>query len=88
MIGICIPVPEIHYGHEVNITVTSGNQLYLYKMEVFEFLNKQGKSTDTIIDLFSALKSKIEHYDNSWELLQVFAPEGEKNEVKVLFRKR
>lgn len=88
MSGICIPIPEIRSGQQANITVTSTNSVQQYKLETFDCSVEGNRKADTSELLFHVLKNKIEQYDKSWELLQVFAPEGENYEVKVLFRKR
>ena len=85
---LCIPVPEIHGGQNTVIMVTSPDQDNVYKLEVFDCKPKSDKKLNANDYIFKTLKNKIEHYDNSWELIQVFAPEGDNIEVRVLFRKR
>jgi hypothetical protein len=84
---ICIPIPEITSGQNPNITVSSGNITQFYKLETFDCSAENKTTNETFGTMFVALKSKIENYDKSWELIQVFVPENESMQVKVLFRK-
>lgn len=90
MSDICIPLPELIGGQkaEIKVKLYSENMQTEYRVEVFT-ADRSEKNQDLTNDVvFKSLKEYIDNYDKSWELIQVFAPQGEKNEIKVLYRKR
>lgn len=86
---ICIPLPKVKGGQKAEITVKMPDSSINYRVECFAF-----HSDNEVVEIsynekiYYSLKDKIEHYDGKWELLQVFAPEGEDNLIKVLYRQR
>lgn len=88
---ICIPLPKVKGGQKAEITVRmpNGEQMVNYRVECFSFNNGGDDENKPYNEkIYHSLKDKIEHYDGKWELLQVFAPEGSDNLIKVLYRQR
>ncbi len=86
---ICIPLPKFKGGQKADITVKLPDNSYNYRVECFSIEHGNeaiGKSHNEKI--YHTLKHKIEQYDSKWELLQVFAPEGDDNLIKILYRQR
>lgn len=89
---ICIPLPKVKGGQKAEITVRlqGEDKAQNYRVECFTFEKSDhpDKNHEYNEQIYLSLKDKIEHYDGKWELLQVFAPEGEDNLIKVLYRQR
>lgn len=89
---ICIPLPQVKGGQKADISVSipGEEKTQIYRVECFSFEKSDQQDSNYRYNeqIFLSLKDKIEHYDGKWELLQVFAPEGKNNLIKVLYRQR
>ncbi len=88
---ICIPLPVMKDGQkaEISILLPEKEETVTYRIEAYSFRNnKLTWTTQNNNDIYNSLKRKIDHYDAKWELLQINAPEGDNNLIKVLYRKR
>lgn len=90
---ICIPVP--HFGErqiaEVEVTVNGKKKRYNFRVESFPWIsgkeNVENELSDTELKI-NNLRSLLENYDDSWELVQIFTPNENASHIQVLFRQR
>ena len=81
---ICIHVPSLHKEQtvEVEVTVNGRKRLMNYRVESFDW-TLGGQDLGGRIE---RLRTMIDAYDSSWELVQIGIPDGYL--VPVMFRQR
>ncbi|MBN1116413.1 MAG: hypothetical protein JXA77_04385 [Bacteroidales bacterium] len=87
---ICIPIKDFGKDKQINIVIEYPNSEKndVFKLEVFsckDGAENKKKAEDVV---FNKLKFQIDNYDRNWEVVQVSPPQGEENNIVVLFRKR
>ena len=81
---ICIHVPSLRENQtvDVEVTVNGEKQLMNYRVESIDW-TAGGRDITTRI---AYLRTRINEYDEGWELVQIGIPDGDV--VPVMFRRR
>ncbi len=81
---ICIHVPSLRENQtvDVEVTVNGETQLMNYRVESIDWTQGGRDITGRI----AYLRSRINGYDEGWELVQIGIPDGDM--VPVMFRRR
>lgn len=81
---ICIHVPSLRENQtvDVEVTVNGEKQLMNYRVESIDWTQGGRDITSRI----AYLRSRINGYDEGWELVQIGIPDGDV--VPVMFRRR
>ena len=92
---ICIPIP--HFGEhqiaEVEVTVNGKKKKYNYRVESFPWGVEDNDKiqldnlSETQIRI-NHLRELLDHYDDVWEIVQIFNPNEHAKHIQVLFRQR
>jgi len=92
---LCIPIPGFGENEiaELHLKVGDKNISYDFRVESFPWdiedeLNGDNDELTTSLARISRLKTSIENYDKSWELIQIFTPANTSKYIQVLYRKR
>ena len=93
MSEICVPIP--HFAGkdiaEVEVKIGESKTRLNFRLESFPWHSdedlKDEKQHAPEAKILS-LKSMIESYDKSWELVQILTPSSGANHIQVLFRQR
>ena len=91
---LCVPLPVLEENQVAELEVTIGNkkERYNFRVESFKWLRDENTSLDSQLDIttkrIEKLKSSIEGYDKSWEIIQIYTPAAGANYIQVLFRKK
>jgi hypothetical protein len=92
---LCVPIPFFKENQvaEVSVTVNGKKREYHFKVESFPWRADEMKSlaqdrlTETALKV-QRLKSAIENYDKSWEIVQIYTPSSGSEYIQVLFRQK
>ncbi|HEX2395798.1 MAG TPA: hypothetical protein VHI78_10650 [Bacteroidales bacterium] len=92
---ICIPIPYLREQEiaEVEVTLAGKKLRYSFRVESFpweigeEFASLADPLEKSLARIYK-LKNAIESYDKSWELIQIFNPDGHADHIHVLYRKK
>ena len=81
---ICIHVPSLRQNQtvDVEVTINGEKQLMNYRVESFDWT----QGGQDIGGRIAFLRSKINGYEEGWELVQIGVPDGDL--VPVMFRRR
>ncbi len=87
MNDICIPIPRLQeqQAAEMELRVAGEKMRFNFRVEVFPWQDDQEMEIEPRI---SSLKSNIENYDKSWQLVQIYNPRPNAKFIQVLFRQR
>ncbi len=87
MNDICIPIPRLQeqQAAEMEVKISGEKMRFNFRVEVFPWQDDQEMEIEPRI---SSLKSNIENYDKSWELVQIYNPRPNAKFIQVLFRQR
>ncbi len=88
MKDVNIPLPEFLEQQiaEIEVKINGKKRQYNFRVESFRW--EPETETFTIEQKISRLKTLIDQYDDSWELIQIFKPKEDSKFVQVLFRQR
>jgi hypothetical protein len=85
---ISIPLPDFLDKQiaEIEVKINGKKRLFNFKVEAFRWEpDNEVWLTD---DRIKMLQQRIETYDKSWELIQIFRPKDDSKFVQVLFRQK
>ena len=92
---LCIPIPGFGENEIAELTLKVGDRKFSYDFRVESFpwdaedeLNGESDEISRSLARISRLKSAIEKYDKSWELIQIFTPTHSSKFIQVLYRKK
>lgn len=92
---LCIPIPGFGENEIAELHLKVGDKKISYDFRVESFpwdvddeLNGDNDELTASLARISRLKSAIENYDKSWELIQIFTPADSSKFIQVLYRKR
>lgn len=92
---LCIPIPGFGENEiaELHLKVGDKKVSYDFRVESFPWdiedeLNETNDEVTTSLARISRLRSAIEGYDKSWELIQIFTPANDSKYIQVLYRKK
>lgn len=92
---LCIPIPGFGENEiaELHLKVGDKKVSYDFRVESFPWdvedeLNETNDELTTSLARISRLRSAIESYDKSWELIQIFTPANDSKYIQVLYRKK
>ncbi|MBT5527864.1 MAG: hypothetical protein HOK35_01765 [Cytophagia bacterium] len=91
---LCVPLPVLEENQVAELEVTIGDkkERYNFRVESFKWLRDEKASLDSQLDFttkrIEKLKSSIEGYDKTWEIIQIYTPSPGANFIQVLFRKK
>ncbi|MCB8995547.1 MAG: hypothetical protein H6538_08060 [Bacteroidales bacterium] len=95
MKDLCIPVPGFGYNQSAEIILKIGGneQRIDFRLESFPWKSEKDEvhgDDEVSISLFriERLKKAIKEYDSDWELIQIFTPAGDAENIQVLYRKK
>lgn len=89
MNDVCIPIPRLaaEQAAMVEVTVAGERKKFNYRLESFEWQAATSQAVGSASNVLR-LKSQIESYDKSWELIQIYNPGPRDSHIHVLFRQR
>lgn len=93
MSEICVPIPHFAGNQiaEVEVKIGESKTKLNFRLESFPWHSdeelKEERHQVSEAKILS-LKSMIESYDKSWELVQILTPSAGANHIQVLFRQR
>lgn len=92
---LCIPVPGFGENEIAELHLKVGDKKISYDFRVESFpwdiddeLNGDSDELSRSLARISRLKSAIEAYDKTWELIQIFTPASTSKYIQVLYRKK
>jgi hypothetical protein len=95
MKDLCIPIPGFGENEIAELHLKVGDQKISYDFRVESFpwdiddeLNGNSDEITQSLARISRLKSAIQNYDKSWELIQIFTPADHASYIQVLYRKK
>ncbi len=90
---LCVPIPDFGDAEFAEIILKVGikNVKYNYRVVSFpwnEIPNKEEYHDDLELSLarIQVLRESIESYDAKWELIQIFTPSENAENIQVLYR--
>ena len=93
MKALTLPLPKNTDDEIIEIALSVGKdkKKYNFRLESFlweveDELQNVKDSTSVSLAKISRLKKSIESYDSSWELVQIFAPSGKSDRIRVLYK--
>ncbi len=88
MKDINIPLPDFIEKQiaEIEVTINGKKRRYNFRVESFQW--EPAAEKWTVGQKIERLREKIESYDKSWELIQIFKPKEDSKFVQVLFREK
>jgi hypothetical protein len=88
MKDINIPLPDFIEKQiaEIEVTINGKKRHYNFRVESFQWEPEAEKWT--VDQKIERLREKIESYNKSWELIQIFKPKEDSKFVQVLFREK
>lgn len=92
MQDLTIPLPNFLEEQiaEVEVKINGKKRRYNFRVESFpweESINNSDEK-DIISSKIENLRKELENYSKDWELIQIFAPRENSNNIQVLFRQR
>lgn len=88
MKDVSIPLPDFLEKQiaEIEVTINGKKRRYNFRVESFQWEPEAEKWT--VDQKIERLREKIENYNKSWELIQIFKPKEDSKFVQVLFREK
>jgi hypothetical protein len=94
MHDICVPSPHFNDNEIAEVEVKVGNKKSSFSFRIESFLWQSSDSGFSelspvpIEQKIAQLRSNIESYDKSWELVQIFTPPQGSKYIHVMFRQK
>ena len=95
MKDLCIPIPGFGENEIAELQLKVGDQKISYDFRVESFpwdvedeLNGDSDEITRSLARISRLRTAIQNYDRSWELIQIFTPANHASYIQVLYRKK
>ena len=90
---ICIPIPHFgdHQIAEVEVTVNGKKKQFNFRVESFPWAVENTEFTSSLSQTeqkVNKLRSLLEEYDDSWEIVQIYTPREGSDHIQVLFRQK
>lgn len=88
MKDVSIPLPDFLEKQiaEIEVTINGKKRRYNFRVESFRW--EPEAEAWTVDQKIDRLREKIESYNKSWELIQIFKPKEDSKFVQVLFREK
>lgn len=80
---ILIPDLGTEQNIEIDVRINGRKKTMQYRVELVQWEGSKDKPTDR----FTTIKHHIDHYDKSWELVEIGTPDN-KNKIPLMFRKK
>ena len=95
MKDLCIPIPGFGENEIAELHLKVGDQKISFDFRVESFpwdvedeLNGNSDEITRSLARISRLRTAIQNYDKSWELIQIFTPADHASYIQVLYRKK
>ena len=95
MKDLCIPIPGFGENEIAELQLKVGDRKISYDFRVESFpwdvedeLNGDSDEITRSLARISRLRTAIQNYDRSWELIQIFTPANHASYIQVLYRKK
>ncbi|HSH50754.1 MAG TPA: hypothetical protein VK982_03425 [Bacteroidales bacterium] len=92
---LCIPIPGFGEDEIAELHLKVGDRKISYDFRVESFpwdiddeLNGNDDEITRSLARISRLRTAIQNYDRSWELIQIFTPANHASYIQVLYRKK